>query len=287
VKSADAACRLGCAADRLEGSGGGNGQLEAELLAADLLAVSPGRLRALALTGNLKLPASFEAAISRRLAGEPLQYITGKAAFLGLDLAVGPGVFVPRPETELLAEEAINLAISRELDLVVDLGTGCGALAAALATACPDLRVVAVEVSTVALGYAELNTAGLAVELVEGDATCGQTLANLDGQVGLVVANPPYLPQGTPLEGAAAGYEPDLALWGGGERGLELPRAFLNTARRLLGPGGWALFELDPSQAGALRSWASSIGFEQVTTKPDLVGRTRILQAGLAELGVG
>ncbi|MCL1898783.1 MAG: peptide chain release factor N(5)-glutamine methyltransferase [Micrococcales bacterium] len=221
---------------------------------------------------------TFAAALARRIAGEPLQYILGRAAFRHGELAVGPGVMIPRPETEWLAVLAIQAALRMASPLVVDLGTGSGALAWAMASEVPAAQVHAVELSPVAASYAKRNLAGLPVDLSLADATDKSTLAHLDSQVDLVVANPPYLPSGTEL-GRDVAHEPDIALWGGGQCGLDLPTAFLATAARLLKSGGLVFMEIDPSQAEAISTIANELGFTAASIHPDLTGRPRILQA--------
>jgi len=227
---------LDVAIQALQTAGYANPALEAELLASGLAGQPLGEWRTAAWQGRAALPGGFEAAVARRVAGEPSQYITGRAPFRGGELLVGPGVLIPRPETEWLAELAITAARDYRQPVVVDLGTGCGALAWAIATEVPGAKVYAVELSAEAASYARQNLAGLAVELVLGDATSPDLLAELNGQVDLVVANPPYLPAGTVL-GPDLVHEPAQALWGGGAAGLDLPRGFLATARRLMAPG--------------------------------------------------
>jgi len=187
-------------------------------------------------------------------------------------------VLIPRPETEWLAELAIGFGRACLDPVVVDLGAGCGALAWAMATELSGAQVYAVELSAEAAAYAKQNLAGLAVELVLADATDPNTLSGLNGQVNLVVANPPYLPSGTVLA-AGLEHEPAAALWGGGTDGLALPRSFLATAKRLLAPGGQVFLEIDPRQNQSILAAAQQAGLEGGTVHPDLAGRPRVLEA--------
>jgi release factor glutamine methyltransferase len=162
---------------------------------------------------------AFERTVARRAAREPLQHITGVAAFRYRDLEVGPGVFIPRPETEVLAGAAIEELASRvasgERPLAIDLCAGSGAIAAAMASEVPGCRVVAVELSPAAAAYAERNTAGLDVEVRCADMAAG--VADLAGQAAVVAANPPYIPLAAyeSVAPEAREYDPPLALWSG------------------------------------------------------------------------
>jgi len=262
----------------LKDAGYQNPLLEAELLASGLAGLSLGEWRTSILLGHATAPEGFAAAVTRRVAGEPYQYILGWAPFRGTLLKVGPGVLIPRPETEWLAELAIAAGQAYQQPVVVDLGTGSGALAWALAAELSGAQVHAVELSRAAVSYAQANLAGSAVTLVVGDATDPELLSDLDGQVDLVVGNPPYLPAGTAL-GPDLAHEPPEALWGGGVNGLDLPRGFLTTARRLLAPGGQVFLEIDPSQAKTILAVAQQVGLTGGEVQPDLAGRPRVFQA--------
>jgi len=178
-----------------------------------------------------------------------------------------------------LAELAIKAGRVYHQPTVVDLGTGSGALAWAFATELPGAQIHAVELSSAAALYAKANLTGLAVTLVVGDATDPDLLCELNGQVDLVVGNPPYLPAGTTL-GPDLAHEPPEALWGGGAQGLDLPSGFLATARRLLAPGGQVFLEIDPSQAKTILVLAQQLGLTGGQVLPDLTGRPRVFQAG-------
>lgn len=229
----------------------------------------------------------FAAVVERRRSREPLQHIVGKVGFRHLTLVVVPGVFVPRPETELVAQvaidEAMALADAGRRPVVVDLCCGGGAIALAVATEVPAARVVAVDLDAAAVALAGLNAAACGVELrIElGDSTRTGTLKDLDTGVDVVVANPPYIPaDGEPLELEVRDHDPDLALYGGGADGLAVPRGVVGTAARLLRDGGLLVMEHAELQAAALRSYVAGMAqFEQVRTGRDLADRERMVVA--------
>jgi release factor glutamine methyltransferase len=237
------------------------------------------------------LPEGFAAAyaelVERRTRREPLQHIVGSTGFRYLTLAVEKGVFVPRPETEVVAGLAVDEARARVAagvnPLVVDLCTGSGAIAVAVATEVPAARVVAVDVSLPAVGLATRNAAaaGARVKVLLGDVGDPDLLAELAGTVDVVVSNPPYIPpDAVPTDPEVRLHDPDVALYGGGADGLDTPRAVLAAAARLLRPGGLLVVEHAEVQADALRAAASATGaFEQPRTVPDLTGRPRALLA--------
>ncbi|MBA2311779.1 MAG: peptide chain release factor N(5)-glutamine methyltransferase [Actinobacteria bacterium] len=215
----------------------------------------------------------------RRSSGEPLQYVTGVAAFRYLELAVGPGVFIPRPETELVAERAMSHL--RQGGTVVDVGTGSGAIALSLAHERPAARVIATESSTAALAWATSNRArlDLDVELIECDLLSGLTF-ELEDQVDVIVANPPYVrPDERPsLERDVVDYEPAEALFAG-ENGLRTIRRLGQQARRWLRPGGWMVVEIGAEQSEAVRDLLGGQGYEEIGVHEDLAGRPRIAEA--------
>lgn len=274
-------------------------RVDAELLAAHVLGRDRGTAVARILAGARPDEAQAEAyaaLVARRAAREPLQHLTGTAAFHGLELAVGPGVFVPRPETETLVDEALRRAVDRSAETaaplrVVDLCTGSGAIAAAVAAGLRErsipAEVTAVELDSVAAAWASRNLAPLGVHLRQGDALVA--CADLDGLVDLVVSNPPYVPDDEVPEQEEARRDPALALYGGGERGLEVPRGILRRATVLLRPGGSLLMEHHETQGGELAAAAVGSGvFEDVRILPDPAGRDRFLAARrgpAAELG--
>ncbi len=237
--------------------------------------------------------AAYAALVERRCRREPLQHIVGSAGFRYLTLAVEPGVFVPRPETEVVAGLAVEEAAARVAagasPLVVDLCTGTGAIAVAVATEVPAARVVAVDLSPQAVALAARNAeaAGATVRALTGDVRDPGLLTELAGSVDVVVANPPYIPpDAEPTEPEVRDHDPDLALYGGGADGLDVPRAVLAAAHRLLAPGGLLVVEHAEVQAEALVAAAAATGaFDEPRTVPDLTGRPRALVARRATPG--
>lgn len=221
-------------------------------------------------------------AVERRAAREPLQHITGRAAFRSLDLAVGPGVFVPRPETEMVAQIAIDalMAIPSPAPVAVDLGTGSGAIALALATEVPHAQVVAVENSPRAFVWTRQNvreTAAANLRLVFADLAVA--VPELDGTADVVVSNPPYIPVGAvPRDPEVRLHDPEHALYGGAD-GLDVVRAVSLRARDLLRAGGTLVLEHGESQGDAIRELLTADGWRAPTTSRDLTGRDRATSA--------
>ena len=253
--------------------------------AAELLAHALGTTRGqLALVdsvdpGRLE---SFDELVTRRCRREPLQHLLGSAAFRHIELAVGPGVFVPRPETELLAGWAIERARELEAPVVVDLCTGSGAIAASIADEVPTAVIHAVELDPAAVQWADRNLRDTGVRLHEGDLA--EALPELDGQVDVVVCNPPYIPlEAWESVGAEArDHDPHLALFSGDD-GLVAMRALERTARRLLRPGGWVGAEHADVQGESAPAVFSATGhWAEVRDHVDLAGRARYLTARLA-----
>jgi len=257
--------------------------------AAELLAHVTGTSRpALRLAGEptAEQLRAFWALVVRRAGREPLQHLTGTAAFRHEELAVGPGVFVPRPETELLAGWAVDRArdLVREgrVPVVADLCTGSGAIALSVVHEVPEAQVHAVELDEGAFGWASRNLAGSGVDLRQGDIATA--LSDLDGGVDVVVSNPPYIPMGAyaSVTPEARDHDPAAALWAG-EDGLTAIRVVEQVAARLLRPGGRvgcehadAQGEVAPAVFAAAGRWA------EVRDHPDLAGRPRYLTARLA-----
>jgi len=264
--------------------------VDAELLAAFALgqergqAVSRGELQAAVVLGA-SVPVGLTDLVLARARRVPLQHLTGVAPFRGLELAVGPGVFIPRPETEQVAQHAIDEAravgVARGRAVVVDLCTGSGAIALAVAQEVATATVHAVELDADAYRWAVRNVAAAAdrVALVRGDARTA--LQSLAGQVDVVVSNPPYVPPGAvPVDQEVADHDPAVALYGLGADGLEVPRGIIAAAARLLRPGGLLVMEHAEVQAGAAQDAVRSTGlFEQVETADDLTGRPRMVVA--------
>lgn len=251
---------------------------------ARLLAEHVAGVRPLLLAGppDAATVARYAAVVERRAAREPLQHITGEMHFRHLTLHAAPGAFVVRPETESVAQAAIDAAAdalaARGRAVVVDLCTGSGAIALAVATEVPGAEVHAVELSEAALAVARRNVAELApaVHLVHGDAATA--LPELDGRVDVVVANPPYIPpDAVPTDVEVREHDPDLALYGGGRDGLDVPRAVVARASALLRPGGILVMEHAEVQAPAARALLAA-DFADVATGVDLAGRDRYVR---------
>jgi release factor glutamine methyltransferase len=222
-----------------------------------------------------KLPAEVEQRFaefaSRRRQGEPVAYILGAKEFYGLELAVNPAVLIPRPETEILVERAL----AHEFSSVLDLGTGCGAVALAIKKHRPRARVVAIEASAAALVVAQRNATKLALELEFRHGRWFEPLG--DERVDLIVANPPYVAEGDPqLAGLA--FEPHSALVAGAD-GLDAIRQIASGAARHLAPQGWLYVEHGLGQDRAVRELFERAGLESVTTWPDLAGIPRVTGA--------
>ncbi len=262
----------------LERAGVPSPRVDAELLAAHLMAESLGRIRSLALTGAL-VPPEFGELVAERARRVPLQHITGKAYFRHLELQVGPGVFIPRPETETVAQYAIDRAAKIRRAKVVDLGTGSGAIAASVAQEVPEADVFAVELSDLAHAWAGRNLAPWGVTLVQEDLRTA--LAGHDGTFDVVVSNPPYIPsEAVPRDPEVAEHDPQIALYGGGADGLQLPAATAITAARLLKSGGYFIMEHAEVQAEAVSHLLHSAGcWDDVATVYDLTGRERATAA--------
>ena len=219
----------------------------------------------------------FLSFLERRLSGEPLQYILGEWEFYGLPLRVGPGVLVPRPDTETAVEAALELLTGREKPVVADLCSGSGAIALALWSQCPDARVLAVELSPQALPYLRENVKAICqggrepVQVVEGDVLSGLKLPPLD----LLVSNPPYLTAGEMEElSPEVRREPAMDLLGG-EDGLLFYQEITRLYRRCLKPGGALVYEVGYQQADQVRDILMEFGFQQVGCRKDLAGIRR------------
>jgi release factor glutamine methyltransferase len=272
-------------ADRFGRAGIESALADAELLVGHVTGWTRGEVAAKAFMGA-ELAADVVARIdelsARREAREPLQHITGEAPFRQLVLAVGPGVLIPRPETELVAEWAIEALrqVPAATPRAVDLGTGTGALALALATEVPHAEVYAVELFPVALTWATRNIGRYGdgrVTLVAGDAATARP--DLDGTVDVVVANPPYIPDSEkPADVEVLGYDPESALFGGPD-GLRDVRVFIARAAQLLRSGGTLVIEHADGQGAAVRAIAAEAGFRLTTTHNDLLHRERALTA--------
>ena len=228
----------------------------------------------------------FRAGVSERALRIPLQHVTGRMYFRSLTLLSVPGVFVVRPETEVLAglaiEEAAAAVATRGEARVVDLCTGSGAIALAVATESPRTEVWAVEKEPDPFALACLNrdrVGARGLHLERGDATLPATLDFLDGLVDVVVTNPPYVPADEMPTQPEAAADPHAALYGGSADGTEIPVRIMLRARLLLRPGGWLLMEHSPTQERVMREHAARVGMEEIDTVADLAGRKRFLRA--------
>lgn len=271
----------------LAAAGVASPRADAEVLLAHVLGVSRGALASL-LVMDRALPddggaEAFAALVDRRALREPLQHLTGTAPFRHVELAVGPGVFVPRPETEQVAQvavdEALRVVVERGAVVVVDLCTGSGAIALAVATEVAGAAVHAVELDAAAHAWAARNLAGSGVTLVRGDARTA--LHALDGTVDVVVSNPPYVPSdAVPRDPEVARHDPAVALYGLGADGLEVPRGVTAAAGRLLRPGGLYVMEHAEVPDAAARTMVGATGlFDTASTRDDLTGRPRMVVA--------
>ena len=276
---------LAAASAVLSSSGVPTPDVDAELLLAHVLDLGRGVVRARSVTRSAISDAdaaAYAVLVGRRAAREPLQHITGTAAFRSMQLHVGPGVFVPRPETEGVAQHAIDaLRASPDAEPVaVDLGTGSGAIALAMATEVPRASVVAVELSPEAAVWTRRNidaVGAVNVRLVEGDLA--HALPELDGAVSVVASNPPYIPVGmVPRDPEVRLHDPALALYGGAD-GLDVVRDLSATALRLLRPDGVLVVEHGEEQGGAIRDLLDADGWRSTATHPDLTGRDRTTTA--------
>jgi release factor glutamine methyltransferase len=273
---------VGAAAGRLDAAGVPSPRFDAEELAAFALGVRRGRLRSVERLDDDAL-ARFESAVRRRERRVPLQHIVGTTAFRHVEVAVGPGVFVPRPETEVVAGWAVDrareVAGSGRAPLVVDLCTGSGAIALSVADEVPGSRVHAVELDPGALVWAARNLDGTAVTLHAGDAATA--LPDLEGTVDVVVSNPPYIPDdGVVRDPEVLEHDPPAALWGHGPDGLDVLRAVAVRAAALLRPGGWFVVEHADVQGAAVpAALLRQGGWEQVVDHRDLAGRDRFTTA--------
>ncbi len=273
------------AAARLAEAGVESPRADAELIAAHVHGVARSALHTVP---DAAFDPRFWDDVARRASREPLQHITGLAYFRYLDLEVGPGVFVPRQETEVMTGWAIDelRKIDNAEPVVADLGTGSGAIALAIAQEVPRAQVHAVEADPLARGWAERNVARCvaAAPHVAGRVTVhggdfAGALPDLDGGLDLVISNPPYIPIGSWVPPEVGEYDPAAALWGGAD-GLDAVRVVERVAARLLRPGGLVAVEHGAPQ-GAAVYWvfAEENGWRRTRNHSDLAGRDRFVTA--------
>ncbi|WP_216215466.1 peptide chain release factor N(5)-glutamine methyltransferase [Amycolatopsis aidingensis] len=257
---------------------------DAELIAAHVLGVERGRLPLVPLVDTAVVDAIGQL-VMQRAKRIPLQHLIGWAALGGITVDVGPGVFVPRPETELLLEWGLGVLKGREYPVVVDLCTGSGALALAVAHARPDAVVYAVDVDRNALAWARHNAEARAaagdtpIRLYSGDVADNTMFAELDGLVDLVLCNPPYVPEGTQVPPEVAEYDPAHAVFAP-ESGLAVIRHVVAASARLLRPGGGLAIEHDDTHAQAVPALLRARRvLTEVAGHADLTGRPRFATA--------
>ncbi|KQV04159.1 peptide chain release factor N(5)-glutamine methyltransferase [Microbacterium sp. Root322] len=271
------------AAQRLADVGVPDPLVDAELLAGHILGRRRGEVQAAIVRGDGIDDAAVSAldeAVTRRAAREPLQHITGTAPFRHLELAVGPGVFVPRPETETVVQYAIDALLSspESAPVGIDLGTGSGAIALAMATEVPHARIFAAELSEDAHAWASRNVAGVDnLTLVLSDL--GEAFPELDGTASVVISNPPYVPDAAiPRDPEVRLFDPAMALYGG-EDGLDIVRVLSSRALRLLRPGGLLVIEHGELQGESIRDLLAADGWRAPATHRDLTLRDRTTTA--------
>ncbi|MEO7125321.1 MAG: peptide chain release factor N(5)-glutamine methyltransferase [Nakamurella sp.] len=272
------------ATEQLAQAGVPSPKVDAEELAGHLLGISRTRLGLHPLLDAEQF-AAYRDLILQRESRVPLQYLTGTAVLGAVTVRVGPGVFIPRPETEVLVEAALQAIVGVPHPVVVDLCTGSGAIALAIAMARPDATVYGVERSLGALAWARRNAdlhvaAGhTPIELRGGDFADERLLADLDGLVDLVTANPPYVPDSTPVEPEVSDHDPAEAVFAGAD-GLDVIRPLITTAAGLLKPGGFVVIEHDASQGESVPALLSVRRvLADVQDHPDLAGRPRFVTA--------
>lgn len=273
------------ATERFKESGIDSAEVDAQLLAGHLLGLSRGEVQSEMIRGAELSEAQAEKLtemFGRRLLREPLQHITGVAYFRNLELAVGRGVFTPRPETEFVAQlaiDALNAAKSAS-PIAIDLGTGSGAIALAMATEVIHARVFAVEKSNEAFPFTQQNFqkySNASATLVLGDLA--DAFQELDGTVSVVASNPPYIPlDAVPRDIEVKLHDPQIALYGGAD-GMQVMRLVSQSAKRLLLPGGSLVVEHADSQGQQVCELLLADGWNNVLSHKDLTGRDRAVTA--------
>ena len=285
---------------RLREAGVESAEYDARVLLAHACGVSLAELNKALILGDLTdfspdYASKYSDFVTRRASREPLQHIVGRAPFRYLDLQVGKGVFVPRPETEVVVEAGLDWLRESGISkpTVVDLCAGSGAIGLSVVTEVADAQVWAVEKSPEAFQYLRKNFEETAknyenmqissrYHAVLADATkahisdCTPELHAICGKVDLVITNPPYVPENqVPEQIEVRKYDPPLALYGGSEDGLLIPEKIMRAAFALLKPGGAMVMEHDISQGDALKKYAESVGFSRERVGNDLTGRPR------------
>jgi len=276
---------LTSAVSQLSLAGVPNARVDAELLIGHVLDLNRGQVQSKAITDAAITDsdaALIAELVSRRAAREPLQHITGRAPFRSLNLAVGPGVFVPRPETEQVVQFAIDAlrAVAGDQPIGVDLGTGSGAIALAMATEVPHARVYGVEVSPLAYVWTKQNFRESGADNATPIFTdLAIALPELNGTVSVVISNPPYIPSAAiPRDPEVRLFDPEIALYGGTD-GLDVVHQVSATGLRLLHSGGTLVMEHGELQAADIAALLRADGWLAVASHPDLLGRDRATTA--------
>ena len=265
------------AAELLAEAGIDSARCDAEQLAAHLAGTDRGRLTLIEAPGE-EFFGRYRDVIAARSQRVPLQHLIGTVAFGPVLLHVGPGVFIPRPETEAILVWATAQHLAAR-PVVVDVCTGSGALAVALAQHRPAARIIGIDDALAALEYARRNAKGSAIELVHADVSASDLLTELDGRADLVVANPPYVPDGALLEPEVTQHDPHHAVFGGPD-GMALIGAVVGHAGRWLRPGGLLAVEHDDTtSAQTVELIAGTALFDEVVARRDLAGRPRFVTA--------
>lgn len=269
----------------LSAAGITDADVDAELLIGHVLGLGRGEVHARLILNDLVSDENvrlIRTLAARRAAREPLQHILGVAWFRSLTLEVGPGVFVPRPETEQLAQMAIDAlrSLAEPSPIAVDLGTGSGAIALAMATEVPHARIFAVEKSSEAMPWTRRNFANLGADnarLIQGDLA--DAFSELNGAVAVVASNPPYIPNdAVPRDPEVQLHDPHLALYGGND-GLDVVRLVSQTGLRLARSGGALMMEHGELQGEDIRNILIADGWRAAATHRDLLGRDRYTTA--------
>lgn len=277
------AARLRATAQQLADAGVPDPGVDAELLLGHVLGLGRGELQSAVVRGedlDESDAAKLDMLVARRAGREPLQHLTGTAAFRHLELAVGPGVFIPRPETETVVQIAIDALMESATPgpTAVDLGTGSGAIALAMATEVPHARIFAVERSPEAHAWAARNTARAEnLTLVQGDLATA--FDELRGSVAVVISNPPYVPDdAVPRDPEVRLHDPAQALYGGPD-GLDVVRVISRRAQELLHAGGLLVLEHGELQGASIRALLEADGWRSTATHEDLTRRDRATTA--------
>lgn len=270
---------------RLGDAGVPDPDVDAELLAAFVLGTARGGVQAATIRGDAlssEQEVQLEELVARRATREPLQHIIGLAPFRHLELRVGPGVFVPRPETETVAQLAIDAlrAAASPSPIAVDLGTGSGAIALAMATEVPHARIFAAENSVDAFVWTKENFALVGADNARlAFIDLARAFPELDGTVSVVASNPPYVPDAAiPRDPEVRFFDPPAALYGG-EDGLDVVRTLSGVGLRLAHPGGTIVIEHGEWQGEAIRGILTADGWRAAATHPDLTMRDRATTA--------